>query len=136
RVPRGAIVRLPAAMREAQPLFEATGGLHAAALFAPDGGLLALREDVGRHNAVDKLAGWAALGRSAPRDAVLLVSGRVSFEIVQKAAVAGIPVVCAVSAPTDLAARAAERLGLTLVGFLRGDSFNVYAHPERIDLDA
>ena len=115
------IVGLPDAMRSAQAVFERTGGLHAAALFDPQGTLLALREDVGRHNALDKLVGSQALGGALPlHDRVALVSGRVSFEIVQKAAAAGIPIVCAVSAPTDLAVSTAARLGMTLVGFLRG----------------
>lgn len=135
-VSRETILGLPPTLRAAQAAFDATGGLHAAGLFGRSGRLLAVREDVGRHNALDKLVGSMALRRRLPlRRAVLLVSGRVSFEIVQKAAMAGIPVTCAVSAPTDLAVEAAERLGMTLVGFLRGDRFNVYAHPERLELE-
>jgi FdhD protein len=127
------IVSLPVRMREAQAVFEATGGLHAAALFTPGGTLVALREDVGRHNALDKLIGSQLLAGGLPlRDRIVLVSGRVSFELVQKAAVAGVPILCAVSAPSDLAVEAAERLGLTVVGFLRGDGFNVYSHADRI----
>ena len=136
-VVRSTIVGLPGTLREAQRVFDATGGLHAAGLFATDGGLVSVREDVGRHNALDKLIGEQVLaGRMPLNDRVLLVSGRISFEIVQKAAVAGIPIACAISAPSDLAVEAAERLGVTLVGFLRGDGFNVYAHPERIELGA
>jgi FdhD protein len=132
-VTRDAILGLPSTLRAAQRVFETTGGLHASGLFTPDGELVTLREDVGRHNALDKAIGAELLaGRLPLHDRVLLVSGRVSFEIAQKAAVAGIPVLCAVSAPSDLAVEAAERLGQTLVGFLRGDGFNVYAHPERI----
>jgi FdhD protein len=136
-VGRSVLVRLPEQLRRAQAVFDATGGLHAAACFSPDEELTVLREDVGRHNAVDKVVGHAALqGRLPLADQVLLVSGRVSFEIVQKAAVAGIPILCAVSAPSSLAVQAADRLGQTVVGFLRGDRFNVYAHPERIDLES
>jgi FdhD protein len=131
----GVIVRLPDAMRAAQAVFERTGGLHAAALFDAEGALVVLREDVGRHNALDKLVGSQVFARALPlSERVALVSGRVSFEIVQKAAGAGIPILCAVSAPTDLAIATAERLAMTLVGFLRGDSFNVYAGADRLDL--
>jgi len=134
-VPRTVILALPDLLRAAQRAFEETGGLHAAALFTPAGELLALREDVGRHNALDKLVGSQVLAGAMPlHGRILMVSGRVSFEIVQKAAVAGVPIICAVSAPSDLAIEAADRLGVTLVGFLRGDGFNVYAHDERIDL--
>ncbi len=134
-IARSVILALPDLLRAAQRAFDETGGLHAAGLFTPKGELLALREDVGRHNAIDKLVGSQILAGAMPlHDRVLMVSGRVSFEIVQKAAVAGIPIVCAVSAPSDLAIETAERLGVTLVGFLRGDGFNVYAHDARIDL--
>lgn len=133
RVTPATLVALPAALRSAQALFEATGGIHAAGLFDGAGRLILLREDVGRHNALDKLVGAAALAGKLPlRGRVLLVSGRVSFEIVQKAAVAGIPIVAAISAPTDLAVEAARRLSMTLVGFLRGDGFNIYAGEERV----
>jgi FdhD protein len=132
-VPAHVLFGLPEALRQSQQIFEETGGLHAAGLFDPSGGLLSEREDVGRHNAVDKLVGEALLaGRLPLSDRILLVSGRVSFEIVQKAAVAGIPFVCAISAPSSLAVQAAESLGLTVVGFLRGRGFNVYSHPERV----
>jgi FdhD protein len=134
-VARSVVLAMPDLLRAAQRAFDETGGLHAAALFSPSGELLAIREDVGRHNALDKVVGSQVLAKAMPlHDRILMVSGRVSFEIVQKAAVAGIPVICAVSAPSDLAVEAADRLGVTLVGFLRGDGFNVYAHDERIDL--
>jgi len=132
---RSVILGLPDTLRAAQSAFDRTGGLHAAGLFETDGRLAAIREDVGRHNALDKLVGSRVRARELPLwDRILLVSGRVSFEIVQKAAMAGIPIVCAVSAPSDLAVRLADRLGQTLVGFLRGDGFNVYSHDNRIDL--
>jgi FdhD protein len=126
---------LPDELRRAQGLFAATGGLHAAGLFSKNGELIALREDVGRHNAVDKLVGWALLEGKLPlRERILMVSGRSSFEIAQKCVAAGVPMLCAVSAPSSLAVDLARRFGLTLVGFLRGDRFNIYAGVERIGL--
>jgi FdhD protein len=126
---------LPDQLARGQRVFELTGGLHAAARFATDGTLRATREDVGRHNALDKLIGNALLERALPlADDILLVSGRLSFELVQKAAVAGISVLCAVSAPSSLAIAAAERFGQTVVGFLRDGRFNVYTHTERVDV--
>lgn len=124
---------MPNQLRSAQKVFAATGGLHGAAIFAVDGSLLAAREDVGRHNAVDKVIGWALEAGHVPLGGtVLLVSGRVSFEITQKAVMAGIPVLAAVSAPTSLAVDLAARSGLTLVAFLRGDSMNIYSRPDRV----
>ncbi|HEX5188963.1 MAG TPA: formate dehydrogenase accessory sulfurtransferase FdhD [Streptosporangiaceae bacterium] len=121
------------ALRDAQRVFASTGGLHAAGVFAADGGLIAAREDVGRHNAVDKVVGWALRNGKLPMSGcILLVSGRASYELVQKAVLAGFPVLAAVSAPSSLAAELAEEAGLTLVGFLRGGSMNVYTRPERV----
>lgn len=127
------VLRLPQLMSEAQSTFEVTGGLHAAAAFDADGELLAIREDVGRHNAVDKTVGALARRRWPLGELVMLVSGRVSFEVVQKAAVAGIPVVCGVSAASSLAVELADELGITVIGFLREQSFNVYSRPDRFD---
>ena len=136
RVAASVLASLGAQLADGQSVFEATGGLHAAARFAVDGTRLALREDVGRHNALDKLIGDALFTRAVPlHDEVLLVSGRLGFELVQKAAVAGVSIVCAVSAPSSLAIDTARRFGQTVVAFLRGDRFNVYTHPERLDLD-
>ncbi|HEX2031455.1 MAG TPA: formate dehydrogenase accessory sulfurtransferase FdhD [Actinomycetota bacterium] len=131
------LARLPEALRERQRVFEQTGGLHATGLFDAGGTLRTLREDVGRHNAVDKVVGAALLAGGLPlHDHVLQVSGRLSFEIVQKAAVAGVPIVSAVSAPSSLAVRAADRLGVTVVGFVRDGGFNVYTHPQRVEVGA
>ncbi len=124
---------LPAKLRDGQKVFAATGGLHGAALFASDGTPLVVREDIGRHNAVDKVVGWALEQRRIPLSGtVLLVSGRASFELTQKAVMAGIPVLAAVSAPSSLAVDLASQSGLTLVAFLRGDSMNIYTRPDRV----
>lgn len=136
RIPVDVLAELPERLREAQAVFDKTGGVHAAGLFRVDGDepeLLCVREDVGRHNAVDKVVGWALRQGLLPlRGTVLQVSGRASFELVQKAALAGIPVLAAVSAPSSLAADLAEEMGVTLVGFSRGHSLNVYAGRDRV----
>ena len=134
-VPAETLYSLPEKLREAQGLFDATGGLHAAALFDAEGNLVALREDVGHHNATDKVVGWALLeGRLPLSGHVVMVSGRSSFEILQKCLTAGAPFVCAVSAPSNLAVDVAKEFGMTLVGFLRERRFNVYAGHERVAL--
>ncbi len=130
-IPAALLTRLPDLLRERQAVFASTGGLHAAGFFEIDGTLAVAREDVGRHNATDKAVG-ALLRERRPTPPILVVSGRLGFEIAQKAALAGARIVAAVSAPTSLAVDLAEEAGLTLVGFLRGPRFNVYAHPERI----
>ncbi len=127
------ILTLPEKLREAQKLFDTTGGLHAAALFDAGGTLLAVREDVGRHNAMDKLIGWAVLQGKIPLTRhIVLVSGRASYELAQKALMARLPIFCAISAPSSLAVDTARRFGMTLVGFLRDDRFNIYTGAERI----
>ena len=132
-VPVDVLYSLPEGLRASQGLFESTGGLHAAGLFTAGGDLVAVREDVGRHNALDKLVGWAVLQGKVPLgDELLLVSGRSSYEILQKAIVAGVTVVCGISAPSSLAVALAERFGVTLVGFLRDRRANVYTHAGRV----
>ena len=134
KVSRDVIVSLPDRLRSAQRTFDETGGLHGAGLFDLEGTLIGSAEDVGRHNAVDKVIGAEVLQGRAPMDErILLVSGRTSFEIVQKAVVAGIPLVAAVSAPSSLAIDIAGEAGVTLVGFVRGATFNIYTAPERIE---
>jgi FdhD protein len=135
----GLLPLLPRLLRSAQRVFERTGGLHATGVFDGDGRLLVLREDIGRHNALDKVIGEALLSSTLPvtggsRERIVLVSGRLGFELVQKLAVGGYPVVAAVSAPSSLAVEAAERFGITVVGFLRGADFNVYSRPDRLRL--
>jgi len=132
-VPLSLVTALPDRLREAQATFAVTGGLHATGLFSREGELLCVREDVGRHNALDKVVGWAfTAGRLPLADALLCLSGRISFELVQKAAVAGCPVVVAVGAPSSLAVELASDRGITLCGFVRGDRLNVYTEPWRI----
>jgi FdhD protein len=133
RVEVGLLAALPGRLREGQAVFSSTGGLHAAGLFDAKGTLLAVREDVGRHNALDKLFGWAFLeGRLPLHEQLVLVSGRTSYEILQKSLAAEVPMVCAVSAPSSLAVDLARRFGITLVGFLRGERCNVYSGAERL----
>jgi FdhD protein len=135
QVSQDLLLTLPDKLRASQAAFDQTGGLHASALFDLDGNLLVLREDVGRHNALDKLLGYALRAGLLPlQDKILMVSGRVSFEIMQKALAGGIGLIAAVSAPTSLAVEFAEKSGQTLVGFLRGDRMNVYANPQRLVL--
>jgi len=132
-IPMKTIVRLPARLRAAQKMFTRTGGLHGAGIFDAKGRLMVAREDAGRHNAVDKVIGHGLLQNLLPFEAnILLVSGRASFEIMQKALAARVPVICAVSAPSSLAVKFARESGQTLIGFLRGDTMNIYSHPERI----
>jgi FdhD protein len=134
-VDQAVIERLPGLLRSRQALFERTGGLHGAALFTVDGEVLAVREDVGRHNAVDKLLGWSLLHQAQPAErAILMVSGRLSYELAQKAVVGRVPVLAGVSAPSSLAVELAQEFGLTLIGFLRGESFNIYAGQRRVNL--
>ncbi|SER66524.1 formate dehydrogenase accessory sulfurtransferase FdhD [Actinokineospora terrae] len=134
RVSVDVLAGLPDVLREKQKVFGSTGGLHAAGLFTPDGRALVVREDVGRHNAVDKVLGWALQQGLVPlAGTVLLVSGRASFELVQKAAMAGVPVLAAVSAPSSLAVELADEQGMTLVGFLRGETMNLYTGDTRVE---
>ncbi|MHB8177508.1 MAG: formate dehydrogenase accessory sulfurtransferase FdhD [Vulcanimicrobiaceae bacterium] len=133
RVSTTALYGLPERMHEAQHIFASTGGLHAAGLFGADGEMIVVREDIGRHNAVDKLIGWALLNARTPlKNCILLVSGRTSYEILQKAIVARIPIVAGVSAPSSLAVELAKTFGVTLIGFLRAERANIYAHDARI----
>jgi len=131
-VSRDLLFSLPLRLRQAQANFERTGGIHAVGLFDPQGSLLVLREDIGRHNAVDKVLGAALLGGLSLSDTIMMVSGRLGFEIAQKGLVAGVPVVASISAASSLAIELATEFGMTTIGFLRGRSMNVYSHPERI----
>lgn len=132
-VPSSVVFAAPQLVRPRQKIFAKTGGVHAAALLDLQGQVLCIREDVGRHNALDKVVGWALRqGRLPLHNTMLLVSGRASFELTQKAVLAGIPILAAVSAPSSLAVELAEQSGLTLIGFLREDSMNIYSHPERV----
>jgi len=132
-VRRAVLGTLPDRLRKAQTTFAKTGGVHASGLFTRDGELIVVREDVGRHNALDKLIGWAlGEGRIPLNDYILVLSGRISYELVQKAVAASIPMIAAVGAPSSLAVEIAGKFNLTLVGFLRPDTMNVYAHPERV----
>jgi FdhD protein len=136
KVTTDVLTKMPDALRTQQKVFSSTGGLHAAGLFTEDGTLLVVREDVGRHNAVDKVLGWALLEGLIPLlNCGLMVSGRASFELVQKAAMAGVPLLSAVSAPSSLAAELAQENGMTLIGFLRGDSMNLYTGEQRVITD-
>src|SRR2546426_3392420 len=131
-VPYDVLYSLPSGLRDAQANFDRTGGIHAVALFDAQGRLVLLREDIGRHNAVDKVLGAALMGRFPTEDMVMMVSGRLGFEIAQKALMAGIPIVASISAPSSLAVELANDFGMTAIGFLRGHSMNVYSHPERV----
>lgn len=134
RVPESRLLGLPESMFQAQDQFSNSGGLHASAIFDLDGTLQCLREDIGRHNALDKVAGWAVLSDAAPlQNSILLVSGRTSFELVQKALALQIPILAGISAPSSLAVNFARDCGITLIGFLRENRFNVYTHPQRLD---
>jgi FdhD protein len=133
RLDRTLVATLPSKLRAAQPLFDRTGGLHASGWFDAEGRLLAAREDVGRHNALDKLVGWALDTSALPFSAgALVVSGRVSYEIIQKSLAAGIPIIVAVGAPTSLAIDLAEQYNITLIGFVRDGAMNVYTRPDRL----
>jgi FdhD protein len=134
KISSAVLSRLPELARQSQAGFEQTGGSHASSLFTLDGQLLFTREDVGRHNALDKVIGYCLMHEIAVSDCVLLVSGRASFELVQKAAVAGIPIVAAIGAPSSLAIELAQQAGITLVGFLKDQRFNIYSHPNQITI--